>query len=483
MLPKLIRSTILAIFLSFISSQIVAQTYSLDSCRSMAIRTNKSLKMIDQSIESAQYARKAANASYLPGIDFTGTYMLNQHQIELLGEDAKLPTMKFNATTGTYEYNLVTNPMTGEPITNPSTGSVIPSEVAVIPKDAMSYDVHNVFAGAITLTQPIYMGGAIRAMNEITKYAEEMAKSSRNAAVQELIFAVDEAYWQVVSLECKKKLAVSFANLVDSLQNNVDIMVREGVATKSDALHVSVKYNEAQLALTKVTNGLSLARMALAQLCGLPIDTEIHPEASALAQESKTANIVPVNMQDVYASRQDLETMRFSIKMSEQEAALAKSAMLPKVALIGAYSFSNPNVIHGFEKRFGGGFSIGATVQVPIWHWGLNRNKYRAAQAQTKVKELFLADAEDKIQLQVNQARFRYDEAFKTYDMTLSNQKNADENLRQAQLGFKEGILTTQDVITAQTAWLAAHSEKIDAEIGITLCRVYLSKVLGNLNY
>ena len=71
----------------------------------------------------------------------------------------------------------------------------------------------------------------------------------------------------------------------------------------------------------------------------------------------------------------------------------------------------------------------------------------------------------------------------KTYTMTLSNMRAANENLRNAEIGFREGVLTTDDVIGAQTAWLKANSERIDAEIGIRLCNVYLSKVLGTLGY
>ena len=245
-----------------------AQTVTLDSCRNMALRNNKAIMMADRNIEGAGYQRKAAAAAYLPGIDFAATYMYNQHKIALLGEDAKLPTMSFDPATMSYKYNLVTNPATGEPVRDPATGSVIPSEVAVIPKEAMTFDIHNVVAGAITLTQPVYMGGAIRAMNEITKYAEQLAVSMRNSAVQDVVYAVDEAYWTVVSLKQKQKLAQSYASLLDSLQYNVNEMYKEGVATKSDCLGVDVKRNEARVALTKVTNGLSLARMALSQVCG-----------------------------------------------------------------------------------------------------------------------------------------------------------------------------------------------------------------------
>lgn len=160
---------------------------------------------------------------------------------------------------------------------------------------------------------------------------------------------------------------------------------------------------------------------------------------------------------------------------------LAMGEMLPKIAIIGAYSFSNPNVIDGFEKRFGGGFSIGAALTVPLWHWGGDYKRYKAAKAQTNAQRLLLEDTEEKVSLQVSQAQFSFEEAKKTYDMTVTNLRKADENLRQAELGFKEGVLTTTDVNTAQTAWLKANSEKIDAEIGIRLCQTYLAKVLGKL--
>ena len=52
-----------------------------------------------------------------------------------------------------------------------------------------------------------------------------------------------------------------------------------------------------------------------------------------------------------------------------------------------------------------------------------------------------------------------------------------------AQVAFREGVSTTDEVMAAQTAWLKANSEKIDAEIDVQLCDVYLSKVLGNMQY
>lgn len=478
----IMKKLILALVALALAPSLKAQPLTLDSCRSLALKNNKQIQMADETVKGTGYLRKSAFAAYLPGLDFTAGYTYNQHNIELLGEDAKLPTMSFNPATQQFQYNVLTSP-DGTPIKDPATGSYIPTEVAVIPKEAMSYDVHNVVAGAFTLTQPIYMGGQIRALNDIARYGEEMAVSARNLAVQEVLYTVDEAYWLVVSLGEKQKLAASFEALVDSLKFSVEALLANGMATRSDLLSVEVKLNEAKIAYVKVTNGLSLARMALAQLCGLPVDADLR-----LADEGGPENVKPealpcYSLEDVYQRRQDLTALRKSISMMEGKEKLALSTMLPKVVAIGAYSFSNPNVIHGFEKRFGGGFSVGAALTIPLWHWGGDYNQYRSAKSNTLSQKLLLQDMEEKVELQVNQARYKYDEAFKTLEMTRTNMEKADENLRQAQLAYKEGVLTIDDVTAAQTAWLLAHTEEVDARIGVSLCNVYLSKVLGLMPY
>ena len=66
---------------------------------------------------------------------------------------------------------------------------------------------------------------------------------------------------------------------------------------------------------------------------------------------------VNVNMTDVYANRPELAMLRTGINIFEQQENVAKAGMLPKIAVIGAYSFSNPNLNNGFHRSFGGGFS------------------------------------------------------------------------------------------------------------------------------
>lgn len=454
---------------------------SLESFRQMALENNKQLMMQRERIRKAGYQKKEAFAAYLPAIDFAGGYVYNQRELSIFDKDQLLPTKSFDPKTGSYEFNLVTDPATGAPIKGPD-GQYVPSTVALIPKEAMTYDIHNVFFGAITLTQPIYMGGKIVALNKLAKAAENAAREMNNAEVENVIYAVDAAYWQVVSLKAKYRLAQSYVNLLDSLDRNVHLMLDEGVATRSDVLSVDVKLNAAQVDLTKVENGLVLSRMALAQVCGLPVDTQF-----TLADEDNEAAIPAegaagtYDMEAVYARRPELRALEQGIEAARQQKRVALSTMLPNLALIGSYEFSNPNMYDGFKKRFKGAFSVGAMLTIPIWHWGGNYNKYRAAESDEVIRRLELENARELVSLQVSQASFKTQESYKTYRTTMTNLAKADENLRTATLAFREGVATTDNVMEAQTAWLKAHSEQIDALIDVQLCQTYLSKALGTL--
>jgi len=457
---------------------------SLDSCRAMAVANNKLLRVKNEAIRTAGYQKKEAFAAYLPSIDFAGGYMYNQKNLSVFDSDQLLPTKSFDPQTGSYKFNFVTDPATGAPLKGPD-GQYIPETVALIPKEAMTFDVHNIFFGAVTLTQPIYMGGKIVAMNKISGYAERLACEMRDSEAEDVIYAVDAAYWQVVSLRAKQRLAQSYVALLDTLDYNVRAMLEQGVATRGDLLSVDVKLNQAQVDLVKVDNGLALSRMALAQLCGLPVHSQLTVVDEGL---DSTSTVVPsllsdIDINDVYARRHDVKALELGVKIAGQQARVAMSAMLPNVALVGSYSFSNPNMFNGFSKKFAGAFQVGAMVTIPLWHWGGNYNKYRAAKSRQVISELTLADAKEKIELQVSQAVFKVREAVKTYRMTRANLAKADENLRQATIGFREGVMTTDNVMEAQTAWLKANSEKIDAEIDVRLCDTYLSKVSGLLDY
>ena len=325
------------------------------------------------------------------------------------------------------------------------------------------------------------MGGAIIAMNKMADIGEQYAANSAEAKRQLTLYQIDQAYWQVVSLKHKQKLAQSFVDLVKKLDDDVQKMIEEGFATRSEGLSVSVKVNEAEMALMQVNDGLTLSKMLLCQLCGLPMNGQV-----TLADEDSEAlgavELTPkVDAGQAAGNRPELKQLQNVVDMSRQLTKILKAGNLPQVALTGGYLVSNPNLYNGFQKKFDGVWNVGVLVRVPIWNWGDVAYKVRASKGAMTIANLELEDVREKIELQVNQSVFHVEEANKKLEMAKANTLKADENLRTANLGFHEGVISATTVMEAQTAWLQAQSQKIDAEIDVKLSQVNLQKAMGTL--
>ena len=444
----------------------------------------------NEKINAAHYQRKAAFTNYLPNFSATGAYMRNQKEFSLLNNDQKATLSGLGTNLAGPIQQAATEIVTAHPELKPLIASLSGKLGAALPAldqagnslvDALRTDTRNVYAGAITLTQPLYMGGKIRAYNKITKYAEELAQEQHHGGMQEVIMSTDQAYWQVISLVNKKKLAEGYLKLLQQLDGDVEKMINEGVATKADGLSVRVKVNEAEMTLTKVEDGLSLARMLLCQLCGIDLSSPITLADENMEDIPLLTTDPHFDLSTAYENRPEIRSLELATQIYKQKVNVTRAEHLPSIALMGNYMVTNPSVFNSFENKFKGMWNVGVMVQIPIWHWGEGIYKTRAAKAEARIAQYQLQDAREKIELQVNQAAFKVKEAGKKLVMSSKNMEKAEENLRYATLGFKEGVIATSNVLEAQTAWLSAHSEKIDAQIDVKLTEIYLKKSLGTL--
>ena len=476
---------------------------TLDSCRQMALRNNKQMRISKVKQEVAENVRRSARTKYLPHVSAIGSYEHTSKEISILNESQKtaLGNIGTSLVTGVQEgLSDVTSQL---PMQNVATllgamgismegiqtlmnQNLTQTAAQLNAKgqdivDAFRTDTRNIWAGSVMLLQPVFLGGAIIAMNKMADITEDLAANSAEAKRQATLYNIDQAYWQVVSLTHKKKLAEGYLDLIKKLDSDVSKMIEEGVATRSDGLSVSVKVNEAEMAVTKVNDGLVLSKMLLCQLCGLPVDEQI-TLADEYQENIAVVTVTPqLDVEKAVAFRPELKMLQNTVDLSRQATNLLKAGNLPQVALVGGYAISNPNVFNGFEKKFAGFWNVGVLVRVPLWNWGDVMYKVRASKGATSIASLELEEAREKIELQVNQNTFRVNEANKKLAMAQANIARADENLRTANLGFKEGVITPTTVMEAQTAWLQAQSQKIDAEIDVKLSQVDLQKSLGVL--
>ncbi len=477
---------------------------SLDSCRAMALRNNKQINASKLKKEVAYNLRKSARTKYLPKVDALGGYEWFSREISLLNSSQKALFSNIGSNL-TSSIGGKVNDMVGQMVSQgvitqedaKQIGTFLTEKMSPIQEkgnslgqgivDAFRTDTRNIWAGSVMLRQPIYMGGAIIAANKIADITEQLADNDVDLQTQKTLYNIDQAYWMVVSLKQKQKLATSFRDLIKKLDDDVHKMIAQGIATKADGLKVDVRVNEADMQITQVEDGLALSRMLLCQLCGIPMNQEI-----SLADEDKESIeyagvTVDTEQQQVAASdsavntRPELRMLQNAVDIASQSTKLVKAARLPHIALTGGYMVSNPNVWNGFQRNFTGVWNVGVLVQIPVWDWCDATYKVRASKAATNIARMNLDDTREKIHLQITQSQFKVKEAQKKLNMAQKNIASAEENLRCANLGFKEGVMEVTDVMAAQTAWQQAQSQKIDAEINVKLTQIGLNKALGIL--
>ena len=486
------------------------QLLCLDSCRAMALRNNKQMGVSQLKQEVAANLRKSARTKYLPHVSAIGSYQFTSEEVSLLNNEQKsslsnlgttmagslqglgnglngamaqmgnmlaqlgVPAAAFQEMAGNLQQNMQ------QGITN--TAGLLNTEGQKI-VDAFRTDTRNIFAGSVLVTQPVFMGGGIVALNKLADINEDFAANSAASRRQAVVYATDQAYWQVVSLKHKQRLAESYLSLIKKFDGDVQKMIAEGVATKSDGLSVSVKVNEAEMTLQRVNDGLVLSKMLLCQMIGLPMNEQI-TLADEDSEDLAVVTLQPqLDVERAIENRPELKMLGNAVDMTKQTTNILKAANLPQVALMGGYAVSNPNVLNGFEKKFGGFWNVGVLVRIPLWNWGDVAYKVRASKGATAIANLELAEAREKIELQVNQNTFKVDESNKRLAMAQTGIERANENLRTANLGFSEGVISPTVVMEAQTAWLQAQSQLIDAQIAVKLSQVELQKALGSLEY
>lgn len=483
----------LAFVMLFSAGVLSAQTVlTLEDCRQMAISHNKTLQIAQENVKAANELKRAAFTQFFPNFSANGTYTWNEKNLSLLSEDKYLPVYNMSAN-GTPNYagswNNSWTMVNGSPVPLDATGTpfnpktnpdkIMWKNYALLPKDAMEFDIQNVFAGSVGFVQPLFMGGKIAELYKIAKYGENLAEAQKANKEHELMIEVDEAYWRVVSLENKIKLAKEYRNLVAKVEENVKVMIEEGVATKAEALKVRVKLNEADVTVARAENGLSLSRMALNQLCGLPLEAIYALNDENLGKETIVPQLIP--LEQALQNRPEVTALTQLQNIAKSNEKLMLSRFLPTIALSGNYLVTNPNVYNGYENEFGGMFSVGVVAHVPLFHFGDKIHTLNAAKTQSRIATMQLEETKEKMQLQIKQTSYKVAESLKKQITTQDNVEQADENLKYATDGFEEGVISSTDLLGAQTAWLSAKSDNIDALIEVRLCDLYLQKSQGTL--
>ena len=192
-----------------------AQTLTLDSCRAMALRNNRQLAVGKVQQDIADNIRKSARTKYLPKVSAIGGYELMSKQLSLLsaaqqGALDNIGSTIVSGLSGSLSESVMNLVQNG--VISPETALKLQQEMGqkageLAEKgnaygqaltDAFKTDTRQVFAGAVIVTQPVYMGGAITAANKMADLQKNLTANHLEQLKHQTLYDIDHTYWLVV---------------------------------------------------------------------------------------------------------------------------------------------------------------------------------------------------------------------------------------------------------------------------------------------
>lgn len=465
---------------------------TLDDCHKLALHGNKGLRSSQELMYAAEDMKKMSVAEFFPRVSANGAYHWQNRNPQLLSDDQKdhlnnigtstmntvmsSSSMLSNISALVQQYPQLTVLMPDVMSTVNNLTTALNNEGHSI-VDALDMDLNDLCVGSVTVMQPVYLGGKLRAVHRAASMAYNVASAAYSKAEQDKLVEVDKAYWQVISVRHKKELAEQYCHLLEHLDSNVQLMVQEEVATQADATKVRVKLNEAQMSLTKATSGYELAQMLLFQMVGLDMNASYN-----VVEDTALENYAPLDSIDisrVMQNRDEVKMLAYADTIAQANVMLARSTLLPNIVVEGSYITTRPSFFNGYEDKFGGTLAAGIAVNIPIAHPGAIYT-YKAAKHHAAAARLQREEMQEMVQLEVNKLNTDLKVSRKKLVQAQTNLTNAEENLALATESFEAGVISSTELMAAQTAWLQAKNEVLDADIEIRMNHLYLNKAMGN---
>lgn len=475
---------------------VLVPTFTLSDCHEMAKNASHNSEFRNEAMAAAKLNQQAALAAMFPKISANGSYLWNSKSPVLLANEMQFNfgTARVGADgTGSFQWsetsyiNRLDRDTRNMPEVNArikalsAEGGQLIADVYQELYRALHPDLTHVVVAQVGITQPIWVGGRLLALHNAAKVAHEIADIEADDRSQDLIIKVDEAYWRVVSVEHKKRLATQYYNLLVTLEDNVTQLTAEGMTTQQDLLKVKAKRGEAEVKKLQAENGLMLSKMALCQIIGLPLHTEFVLDDKGL-EEIQLHDTIAIT-DELLNARSEVQLLDKAEKMAKTNVKVMAAGLQPNIVAQASYIYTNPNVDNGFSNQWNskGFFSAGVVVNIPIAHAD-DILRYKAAKHQANMVALKREEAKELLTLQVTQANQKVLEAQQKVTMTEMQVRNAEEVMRFAQEAFDAGMATASDLMGAQTAWQSACSDHVDALIDAKMAEIHYQKYTNSLS-
>ncbi len=329
--------------------------------------------------------------------------------------------------------------------------------------------------------QVVYAGGAIDAGIRLAEMGKRQAETGVTLTRQQMRFVALGQYLDLYKTDNRMKVYEQNIALTRQLIDDIKARQTQGMALKNDITRYELQMESLQLGLTALRNNRSILNHQLCNTLGLAEGTTIIPDTTV--SEKQYAKEGEQYWQNTALAHSPLlEQSSINISMAQEKEKLAKSELLPKVAVVAANDFNGPITFElpPIDKNLNIWY-VGIGVKYSLGALYKSNKRIRQASADTR-------QAREAYALQSEQLNNNIQAAYTQYQQTyveLATQKKSVELARQNYEVINNRYLNQMalvtDMVDASNLRLNAELQEVDARINIVYAYYRVKYAAGNI--
>ena len=357
-----------------------------------------------------------------------------------------------------------------------------PAELSVdIPSlnEPVSFQGRNSKYGAsLTLAQPIYAGGAIKAGYDKAKKESELSHYEQIRITNNIIYDADVYYWNKVARQEMVTVAEELKESVSTLVKVVKDRVDEEYSDRNDLLMAEVKLNDAEYRLIQSRNDAEVARLSMNSFSGIPFNEFI--ETDSVVMPLTDVQDYSETLNTAMATRPELQIASHKIDIQKAASKIANAQYLPKLsvastAAIHLRAMTSSLIwipIMPYMPNYLYPYLSGESAGIPK-----KSGKYSVNIAVENHQKVT-----DNIRLEIETAFYNYSQAIDKVKLTESSLSKAADNERMAMDKYKEGNISIVEVINAQLYHQDAKVNYIQSKLNAQIAKSGLDRAVGRID-
>jgi outer membrane protein len=342
---------------------------------------------------------------------------------------------------------------------------------------ATSYNQRDTLA-SLGLNWLIYDFGGREASLDEAREALIAADWAHNTVIQNIIFAVENAYYNYVT--AKALLEAQQATYKEAETNLAASKDRHhaGVATIADVLQAKTALAQAKLALDSLQGQIQTTRGALATAMGLPANTPydiVIPKKEIPLKE--TLEKVEDYLAQAEKERPDLAAARAQVRQAGAVLRKVKAQAYPSINGTADYG----NTYYGTTSLYKDNYSGGLLLSVPLFTGFSQRHNEERAQADEETAQARLNSLEQQVVLEVWTSYYNLKTAEQRVRTSEDLLKSATESYQVALGRYKAGVGSILDLLSAESALESARAQRVQATADWYVSLAALARDTGTL--